>query len=211
MRSSSPHGVRSSRSRAVALLACLAVLTACGTAPQTALPETPAADDSTADSTSDSTAGPTAGRATSDPDTPTSTTEVDVERDGVEPAMVTAVRYGAHETYDRLVVDLKGGVPGYSVKWVDAFVEDASGKPIDVHGGAYLQLTLFPANAHDDEGVPTWSGGPIYPANLTNLTDIVRTGDFEGRVGIGLVLAKQAGFQVQEKGGPSRLVIDVAH
>ncbi|MFC4115627.1 AMIN-like domain-containing (lipo)protein [Nonomuraea zeae] len=203
MRSSSPPGLRSARSRAAALLACLAVLTACGTVQQTALPGTSATTGSPAESG--------AGRGTPGPGAPTSTTEVDVERDGIEPATVTAVRYAAHDTYDRVVVDLKGGVPGYTVKWADELMEDASGQPIDVHGGAYLQLTLFPANAHDDDGAPTWAGGPIYPAKLTNLTDVVRTGDFEGRVGIGLVLARKAGFQVKEQGGPSRLVIDVAH
>ncbi|MFI7698294.1 hypothetical protein [Nonomuraea sp. NPDC049480] len=196
MRPSSPSGGRSSRARVVAPLACLAVLTACGQTIQTALPETPSATEST---------------AAPAPSAPTSTAEVDVERDGIEPAVVTAVRYDAHETYDRLVIDLKGDIPGYNVRWVDEFVQDGSGKPIDVRGGAYLQLTLFPANAHDDDGRPTWEGGPIYPADLGNLTDVVRTGDFEGRVGIGLVLARQAAFQLMELAAPNRLVLDVAH
>jgi hypothetical protein len=197
MRPSSPSGGRPSRARVVAPLACFVMLTACGTTTTHGiLPETPSATES---------------RATPDPDTPTSTTEVDVERDGIEPAIVTAVRYAARETYDRLVIDLKGDIPGYNVKWVDEFVQDGSGKPIDVRGGAYLQLTLFPANAHDDNGRPTWEGGPIYPADLGNLTDVVRTGDFEGRVGIGLVLARQAAFQLREMVAPNRLVLDVAH
>ncbi|SEG99518.1 hypothetical protein SAMN05444920_113114 [Nonomuraea solani] len=178
----------SAPARVAVPLVCLALLTACGTARQAALPQSSPA-----------------------PDTPTSTAEVEVDRSGIEPAVVTAVRYAAHGTYDRLVVDLKGAIPGYSVKWVDEFVQDGSGKPIDVHGGAYLQLTLFPANAHDDEGVSTWDGGPVYAANLGNLTHVVRTGDFEGRVGIGLVLARQAAFQLKEQGEPNRLVIDVAH
>ncbi|WP_344481862.1 AMIN-like domain-containing (lipo)protein [Nonomuraea monospora] len=194
MRSSSPPRGRP-LARVVAPLACLSVLLAgCGTAQQTAgtLPRQTSS-------------------ATATPGTPTSTTEVDVERPGMEPAVVTAVRYAAHATYDRLVVDLKGDIPGYSVKWVDEFVQDGSGKPLGVHGGAYLQLTLFPANAHDDQGRPTWAGGPVYQAGLDNLTGVVRTGDFEGRVGIGLVLGRRAPFQVTEKGSPSRLVLDVAH
>ncbi|MEV0617267.1 hypothetical protein AB0I81_28365 [Nonomuraea sp. NPDC050404] len=183
-------------------LACLAaVLTACGTTQQaTTLPQSPSATESAPEPSSES-----------GPGTPTSTAEVEVDRSGMEPAMVTSVRYAAHETYDRLVVELKGGIPGYSAKWVDEFVQDGSGRPIDVNGGAYLQLTLVPANAHDDEGVPSWTGGPIYPANLDNLTNVVRTGDFEGRVGIGLVLAKRAAFRLTELDSPNRLVVDVAH
>jgi hypothetical protein len=190
MRSSCPPG------RVVATLISLtAVLTACGTDRQAALPPAP----------------PAAESSTQAPDAPTSTAEVDVDRSGMEPAVITSVRYAAHETYDRLVVELKGGVPGYNVKWVDEFVQDGSGRAIDVHGGAYLQLTLFPAHAHDDDGLTTWAGGPIYAANLDNLTNVVRTGDFEGRVGIGLVLAKRAAFQVTEQDAPNRLVLDVAH
>ncbi|MFG1707252.1 hypothetical protein ACFLIM_29050 [Nonomuraea sp. M3C6] len=192
MRSSSPPGGRSSRFRLAVPLACIAaVLTACGVPTQTVVKETTS--------------------ATPDSDTPTSTSEVDVQRDGIEPAVVTAVRYDAHDTYDRLVVDLAGDMPGYNVKWVDNLVQDGSGRPIDVRGGAYLQLTLFPANAHDEDGRPTWGDGPIYPAKLGNLTNVVRTGDFEGRVGIGLVLARQAAFQIEEQGSTNRLILDVAH
>ncbi|TMR96980.1 AMIN-like domain-containing (lipo)protein [Nonomuraea basaltis] len=196
MRPSSPSGGRSSRTRVVALLACLAMLTACGQATQTALTGTPSATESA---------------VTPGPDAPTSTSEVDVEREGMEPAVVTAVRYAAHQTYDRLVIDLEGDIPGYNVKWVDEFLQDGSGKPIDVRGGAYLQLTLFPAHAHDEDGRPTWKGGPIYPADLGNLTEVVRTGDFEGRVGIGVVLARQAAFQLREQEEPTQLILDVAH
>ncbi|MGP3958619.1 AMIN-like domain-containing (lipo)protein [Nonomuraea sp. 3N208] len=200
MRPSSPCGGRWARSRLAAPLACLALLaaggTACGPATQNALPGTPFATESA---------------AIPEPGTPTSTAEVDVERPGIGPAVVTAVRYAAHETYDRLVIDLEGDIPGYSVRWVDEFVEAGSGKPIEVRGGAYLQLTLFPANAHEEDGELTWTGGPVYQADLRNLTEVVRTGDFESHVGVGLVLARQAAFQLTEASSPNRLVLDVAH
>ncbi|MCK2221364.1 hypothetical protein MF672_047310 [Actinomadura sp. ATCC 31491] len=214
MRPSSPSGIRSSRLRVaapIAALATLAALTACGPASQTALPGAPSGAGSSAARTPENPDSPGDPGRGAEPGAPTSTSEVDVERGGMDPAVVTAVRYAAHPTYDRLVIDLDGDIPGYNVKWVDEFVQDGSGRPIDVRGGAYLQLTLFPANAHDDDGVPTWKGGPIYPADLGNLTDVVRTGDFEGRVGIGLVLARQAAFSIEEQGEPNRLVLDVAH
>ncbi|MET7332354.1 hypothetical protein [Nonomuraea sp. NPDC005650] len=193
MRSPTPRAGRSAR--VLAPLACLALLTACGQVTQTALPEQPAAT---------RTDRP-------EPGTPTSTAEVDVQRDGIEPAIVTAVRFAGHGTYDRVVIDLKGKVPGYSVQWVDELAGDGSGKPMNVRGGAYLQVTLFPANAHDAKGRLTWNGGPVFRTGLRNLTDVVRTGDFESRVGIGLVLARKAAFQVKEQGGAGRLIIDVAH
>ncbi|TDC10451.1 hypothetical protein E1267_04440 [Nonomuraea longispora] len=200
MRSPSPPGRRSPRSRALASLACLTALTACGPAQQTALPGSPGPTRSSA-----------TARDTPGPNAPTSTSEVDVRRDGIEPAVVTGVRYARHRTYDRVVIDLDGEIPGYNVRWVDEFVEDGSGRPIEIRGGAYLLVTLFPSNAHDEDGTPTWEGGPIYHAGLRNLTDVVRTGDFEARVGIGLVLDRRAAFQIQELEAPSRLVVDVAH
>ncbi|MER6578908.1 hypothetical protein [Nonomuraea sp. NPDC001023] len=200
MRPSSPAGDRSSRLRLAVPLACLAVLTACGTSSQTARLDTPA-------DTGPGTATPRSAPS----DVPTSTAEVDVERDGLDPAVVTGVRYATHDGYDRVVIDLKGDIPGYKVKWVDEFLQDGSGEPMGVQGGAYLQLTLFPANAHDDDGYPTWKGGPVYRAGLRNVSHVVRTGDFEGRVGVGLALARRAGFRVKEQSAPSRLVLDVAH
>ncbi|MFC7590023.1 hypothetical protein ACFQYP_44825 [Nonomuraea antimicrobica] len=204
MRTSSPSCGRPSRARVAVTLACLAVVTACGPAPQATLPQSPPAAQSGTQSGS-----PSGELGT--PGAPTNTAEVDVERGGMEPAIVTNVRYAAHDTYDRLVVDLKGGVPGYNVQWVDQFVQDGSGRTMNVRGGAYLQLTLFPAHAHDEEGVSTWDGGPVYQADLNNLTDVVRTGDFEGRVGIGLVLSRRAAFQLTEQDSPHRLILDVAH
>lgn len=130
---------------------------------------------------------------------------------GGEAALVAAVRFAAHDGYDRVVIDLKGDQPGYRVEWVDELVQDGTGEPIDVKGGAYLQVTLMPANAHTDKGDPTWTGGPIFQANLGNVQSVVKTGDFEGHVGVGIVLDHKAGFEVKAQTGPERLVIDVAH
>lgn len=140
---------------------------------------------------------------------PTNTKPITVRRDG-EPALVTAVRYAAHPGFDRVVIDFKDDIPGYRIEWVEALVQDGSGDEIDVDGGAYLHILLQPANAHDDKGRQTWKGGPIYPARLANITHVVRTGDFEAHVGVGLVLARRAGFEVKEQPKPNRLVIDVA-
>ncbi|MEO3873588.1 hypothetical protein ABGB18_32660 [Nonomuraea sp. B12E4] len=213
------------RSRAAVPFACLvAVLTACGTSSDTVVPDRPPArapsgggeaDDGISsggswpdDPEADLDAGAPPDR---DPESGTSSSnsEVHVDYGGGRPALVTAVRYATHGTYDRVVVNLKGGTPGYHVTWVDRLVQEGSGKPIDVSGGAYLQLTIFPANARDRHGRSTWSGGPIYRADLGNLNQVVRTGEVKGRVGIGLVLDRQAGYQVRER--PGRLTVDVAH
>lgn len=180
--------------------------------PRVATPPTSKSRTSTSTSTSTSSSSTSISVDTGTREAaPTSMVEVDVQHNTGDPAVVQGVRYAAHDTYDRVVIDLKGSMPGYNVKWVDKLLQDASGEDFDLPGGAYLQLILAPADAHDAKGRPTWKGGPIFPANLGNVTHVVKTGDFEGRVGVGLVLNHQAAFELREQSDPDRLVIDVAH
>ncbi|WP_214408796.1 AMIN-like domain-containing (lipo)protein [Sphaerisporangium fuscum] len=142
---------------------------------------------------------------------PTGTKPVEVSHTPARPPLVTGVRFARHEGYDRVVLDLTGAMAGYSVDWVKQLVEDGSGDPIAIKGGAYLAVTLRPAEAHTKDGKPTLGGNRVLPAGLGNVRSVVRTGDFEGTVSLALVLGHQAGFRVIEQSAPSRLVVDVAH
>ncbi|WP_084963729.1 AMIN-like domain-containing (lipo)protein [Thermoactinospora rubra] len=190
----------------------LAVLAGCGTAG-------PGGTTGTSSATATAPAPATAeGSTPADParpspaalPVPTSTKEVKVTRGG-EPALLTDVRFARHDGFDRVVIDFRGEVPGYTVEWVEEFVEDGSGRELEVPAGAYLHIRLHPANAHTDDGEPTWPGGPIFKADLGNVRSVVRTGDFEAYVGVGLALDRRAGFRVRELTGPDRLVVDVGH
>ncbi|HAG60431.1 MAG TPA: hypothetical protein DCL83_14495, partial [Arthrobacter bacterium] len=57
-------------------------------------------------------------------------------------ASVTNVRTGQHYCFDRMVVDLNGPVAGYTVRYVPTVVQDGSGLPIALRGGAFLQVTV---------------------------------------------------------------------
>ncbi|MBG0827938.1 hypothetical protein HS041_09180 [Planomonospora sp. ID67723] len=219
------------RSRVALALVPLALLAGCGD-PATRATASPAPS-ATAPSAAPSTTAPSttataAGTATPAPDgsstpepppspgpnelaPPTGTNEVEVERSPAAPPIVTGTRFAEHRGFDRVVVDFKGDLPGYRVEWVPELVQDGSGEPIDVKGGAYLQVTITPANAHTEAGAPTWTGGPIFQAGLGNVQNVVKTGDFEAVVGVGIVLDHKAGFRVLEQKQPNRLVIDVAH
>ncbi|WP_157544763.1 AMIN-like domain-containing (lipo)protein [Microtetraspora fusca] len=146
-----------------------------------------------------------------EPAPPTSTKPVTVSRNPAKRPTVTGVRFARHAGFDRVVIDLAGPTTGYSVGWTDALTYDASGEPVGLTGGAYLQVRLTPAAAHDSAGNATWKGPRKVAANLPNVRHIVNNGDFEGVVSVGLVLARKAGFRVLAQSGPSRIVIDVAH
>ncbi|RCG27815.1 hypothetical protein DQ384_25110 [Sphaerisporangium album] len=218
------------RSTAVAAaLLPLALLTACGGgtggSPEatvtTTVSVTPSAGSTvppsgspvTPDATAPGTPSPIPSRehtaATPDLPPPSGTGPVEVKRSPQRPPLVTGVRFAAHPGFDRVVVDLRGAPTGYHVRWVTQLLQDGSGDPVEVKGGAYLQVALNPASAHTEDGKPTWQR--IQKAGLPNVRSVVRTGDFEGTVTLGLVLGHRAGFRVDEQSAPYRLVIDIAH
>ncbi|MEV0201964.1 hypothetical protein [Nonomuraea sp. NPDC050691] len=230
MSTSSPAPARpAARLRLLAGLAVLAAVTplaACGTgsggaatatiSPDPTAPVRPGEDTATGPAATPAAPGTPAPTGTAGPDElaptplPTGTAPVRVERDRGEPVLVTGVRAARHDGFDRVVVDLKGGMPGYTVRWVDELEQDGSGKPFDLHGRPCLYVLLTPAQAHTDDGAPTWTGAPL-GGPLGNVTRILKAGDFEGRVSAGIVAASKAPFRVREYTRPDRLVIDVAH
>src|SRR4051812_12702202 len=48
------------------------------------------------------------------------------------PATVTGIRVGSHPTYDRVVIDMRGPLPGYFVRYVRQFAYDPSGRLVDL-------------------------------------------------------------------------------
>ncbi|GAA5043435.1 hypothetical protein HNP84_004423 [Thermocatellispora tengchongensis] len=203
--------------RALAVLAVSVVLLAgCGGGGPGPAPSEPASTAPTSRAPEASTPAPSPSSPTAEPTQaalgpPTATGELEVVHELAEPTTVTGARYARHDDYDRVVIDLDGQIPGYTIRWVDEVVQDGSGEPVEVPGGAYLQITLTPAQAHDDTGESTWAGGPIFQAGLPNVRSVVRNGDFEGIVSVALALDHKAGFRALEQRSPNRLVIDVAH
>jgi hypothetical protein len=122
--------------------------------------------------------------------------------------VIKDVRVAQHPEcgYDRVVLDVNGPVPGYSVRYVAAIVGDASGQTITIPGARYLLVTLRPAQAHSEAGAPTVPSAiqrPGYPA----LASWVLAGDFEGSVKIALGLAGQASIRSGEL--PGRIYVDI--
>lgn len=135
------------------------------------------------------------------------------EPDETGTARLVAVRVGEQEGFTRFVLEFEGETrPGYDVRWVGGpIAEDASGDPVAVEGGAFLQVVVQPASGFDlDAGVPTYDGpdrlaGPEGGAIL----EAVRTGDFEAVLTWVLGAEERVPFAVSTLGSPSRVVVDV--
>jgi hypothetical protein len=137
---------------------------------------------------------------------------------GFTGAPITNLRAGRHTCYDRLVVDLRGRVAGYDVRYVPVVVLDGSGDALPVAGGADLQVVVQ-ANGFDPvTGVSTYSPADrfhaVNVAGYSTFRQVAYAGTYEGYTTIALGVRARLPFRVFVLAGPgtgSRLVIDVAH
>jgi len=121
----------------------------------------------------------------------------------------TDVRAGAHQGFDRIVLEFTGtGTPGYVVNYVDEPVLEGSGDVVDLGGSAALDIyasgTTWPA--------PGYYDGPTQftPRDGGEVDDLYVGGTVEGYT---QVLAGIDGdpvpLRVSTLTAPSRLVIDL--
>jgi hypothetical protein len=137
-------------------------------------------------------------------------------------AVLTDVRAGQQACYDRLVLDLRGtaDVASWRVQYVDQVRQEASGRPVPLRGGAFLQISAG-ASDHTAAGTPTYR--PADPRELVGVggfrtfRQVAWAGSFEGVSQIGLGVRGRLPFRVfavpgiPETANGTRVVIDVAH
>jgi hypothetical protein len=209
------------------LLAVLAAVAACsgptptgstqtGSTRTSSTPTAAAAPTSTAGSPSSSPAVPPSVAAPAAP-CPTgwgSQPEVAPE---LGPAPLRTVLTGSDSCADRVEFELDGPAAGYSVQYVDQVVQDGSGAPLTVPGGARLQVQLHHP-AYTDTGQSTFAGrvGEPLPSvsGYQSLQSVVFAGSFEGYSTFGVGVRARLPFRVSVVKGPgtkSRIVLTVAH
>ena len=137
----------------------------------------------------------------------------------MSPAAISSVRAGHHDCFDRMVIDIAGPVAGYHVAYVAELLNDPTGAPVSLRGGAKLDVAV---RAHtEDVNTGSQVFTPANPNELVNVTgwttfrQIKLVGpSFEGVTQIGLGVRARLPFRVFTLTGPgsmTRLVIDVAH
>jgi hypothetical protein len=130
---------------------------------------------------------------------------------------ITNVRAGRNTCFDRMVVDLRGRAPGFSVRYVRQVHTVAEGAVIPLRGGARLELDLRSPD-HDLNGRSTYN--PRNPRELVNVAgfstfrQIAYGFSFESHTIVGLGVRARLpmrAFIINGPGTGSRVVIDVAH
>jgi hypothetical protein len=225
----------STRSALVAA-ACVLALPACAASPTASSTPTSAATATADGATADgATGGTTAGGATGDratggtaggPAGPTPAsaarscgaafTTTPKSRRATRTNPLVAVRAGRHTCFERLVLEFRGPVTGYQVRYVDEVRADGSGELVPLAGGAALQVTVI-APAYDGSGgatyVPRNRARVVDVSGFAALRQVAWAGSFEGSTTLGVGVRRVLPFRVLVVAGPggrSRVVVDVA-
>lgn len=190
------------RRTALVLTATVALLGACGRG-QDPTVELPSRSTTSTTSTTASPGPPLEGASTSPVSTPVSAR-----------TLLRALRANGQPEADRVVFEFDGGLPGFNVHYVDPpITEDGSGKTITVQGEAYLEVRMESASGSDITGEQVrevYSGPDRVNGDTTNVTEVVRTGDFEGVLTWVIGVRHKAAFRISSLQDPTRLVIEVA-
>lgn len=138
-------------------------------------------------------------------------------RSGTSRATVRNVRAGQHSCYDRLVIDFKGKIKGYDVRYVNAVYTEGEGRRVRLSGDADLRI-IVKAPAYDSHGDATYSpdnrNRVVGVSGFRTFRQVAFLGSFEGQTSFGLGTRARLPFRtfiLDGPGGGSRLVIDVAH
>ena len=139
---------------------------------------------------------------------------------GSSTTFVQDVRAGRHACFDRLVIDVQGKIAAraYDARYVPAVYEDASGFPVRLRGGAFLQLVVRAPSYDSYFGRVTYSPANgrelVSTAGFRTLRQVAFAGSFEGQTNLGIGVRARLPFRVTVLNGPgtgSRVVLDVAH
>lgn len=127
--------------------------------------------------------------------------------------LVIKLRYAQHATFDRVVIDIQGRLPGYTTRYAARHFYDGSGAPVPIRGG--MGIALNPAYAHFDNGTMAYSGPKLVRPGFPALKAIAFTGDFEGYVSFSFGLkckdTTRAPHRVIRLHDPQRIVVDFKH
>lgn len=138
-------------------------------------------------------------------------------KSGTSKATVTDVRAGRHSCYDRLVIDFKGKIKGYDVRYVKAVYTEGEGRRVPLSGDADLRI-IVKAPAYDSDGDATYRPDSrtraVSVSGFRTFKQVAFLGSWEGQTTFGLGTRARLPFRtfiLDRSGGRSRLVIDVAH
>ena len=212
MRSTRP--LRTTLAATAALAAATLLLSSCGGDPAIGGSDPSTVTTPTTSAPATSTPSVSSSPGATDLPAPTKMTPVTAGSMATPASLLTSIRVAHHSTYDRVVFEFSGKLPGYRVAYVPQVVMDASGEPVALKGSHFLQVVFQGATL--DTTLQQGSAGKQYtgPKRITPLLpavqEIVFAGDFEAVLSWGIGIAGPRGFRVVPLSSPTRLAVDIA-
>ncbi len=130
-------------------------------------------------------------------------------------SLLTDIRTGRHNCYDRIVLDMSGPASGYDVRYVSAVYTEGQGTVVPLWGGAKLAVVVKAPDHNPATGKLTYRavpGKPLPGINLSGYTtfrDAKYAGSFESQTTVGLGVRARLPFRVMQSA--NHVIIDVAH
>ena len=136
---------------------------------------------------------------------------IDQAQSDAPASTLVTVRTATHDGFDRVVFEFAEQIPGYHTEYIDQPVRKCgSGKVAPIAGDGWLEIRMYPANAHTSEGQPTIAERERM-LSLPVISELELTCDFEGIVTWVFGVESPNRYQVRELSSPPRLIIDVWH
>jgi hypothetical protein len=136
----------------------------------------------------------------------------------LSPAPITNVRAGRNTCFDRMVVDIRGGGAGYTVRYVSQVLSQGRGAVVPLRGAAKLDVVIKDPTFNINTGASTYNPANsrelVNVAGFSTFRQIAFGGSSEGYSTVGLGVRARLPMRVFILNGPgngSRVVIDVAH
>jgi hypothetical protein len=132
-------------------------------------------------------------------------------------ALLTDIRLGSHDGFDRVVLEYDGGVPGWEVGYVDEAVSDGKGDVIEVDGGSILQVRTMGVRYPEESDTNAFRGDPgpirLRVGATPEVTEVVYDHVFEGygMTFVGIDESEPRPFRVYRLDSPTRIVIEIEH
>lgn len=145
----------------------------------------------------------------------TETSTADPDSPGAA-ALLTDIRLGSQDGFDRVVLEYDGGVPGWRVNYVDEAISDGKGDVIEVDGEAILAVQTVGVRYAEESDTNAFRGDPgsirLRVGGTPEVTEVVYDHVFEGYgltfVGIE---SEPRPFRVYRLESPTRIVIEIEH
>lgn len=125
----------------------------------------------------------------------------------------TNLRFGRHDGYDRLVLDLGGsGEPSWRVEYVEEARGQGSGELVVLDGDAVLRMDVQGVRYPGEDGAADYVGPDVIaPPPGGAVREVVVGSVFEGTMEIFVGVTAMTPFRAYLLDGPPRLVLDIQH